>query len=145
MAQNQKPAIIETALQLEDYFLKFPGAIVAYSGGVDSGLLAYAARLFMKNNMLAVIADSPSLSRRELNFAKKFAEEHSIPMKVIKTSEMEDSAYLSNNRNRCYFCKKALFQKLKELQQQAEDSFSESSWPLFYGEFPFSSYREFAV
>ena len=75
--------------KLEDYFRRQRYAIVAYSGGVDSALLAYAAHRAIGNRMVAALADSPSLSRREYHFALDFAQTHGIPLQIIRTREME--------------------------------------------------------
>lgn len=121
------------AKKLEKYFSGHGGAIVAYSGGVDSALLAYVAHLTLGNSMVAAIADSPSLARREYRYALNFAREHGIPLQIVRTREMENPLYKANQGNRCYYCKKALFEKLEELRGQLEGSFAEPSWPLFYG------------
>jgi uncharacterized protein len=121
------------AKRLEAYFQQQTGAIVAYSGGVDSALLAYIAHRALGDRMLAVLSDSPSLSRRELRAAVAFAEKHGIPLRVVHTQELEDPFYQANQGNRCYYCKKELFEKLKDLQQQLATSLENASWPLFYG------------
>lgn len=83
--------------------------LVAYSGGVDSAYLAWAAYQALGKDMLAVIADSPSLARTQLQDALKFAQEHSIPLEVIQTAEMERAEYVRNDRQRCFHCKDELF------------------------------------
>src|SRR4051812_31634930 len=83
--------------------------LVAYSGGVDSAYLAWEAHRVLGTEMLAVIADSPSLARAHLQDAIAFAEEHSIPLHVIATAEMENPAYVSNDGQRCFHCKDELF------------------------------------
>jgi len=83
--------------------------LVAYSGGVDSGFLAWVAHRELGNNMLAVLADSPSLARSQMQDAMAFAEEQRIPLAVIKTEEMESPEYLRNDAARCYHCKDELF------------------------------------
>lgn len=83
--------------------------LVAYSGGVDSAYLAYAARRALGANMLAVIADSPSLARAQLQDAIAFAQEQQIPLQVITTSEMERPEYVQNDGLRCFHCKDELF------------------------------------
>ena len=83
--------------------------LVAYSGGVDSGFLAWAAYRELGSNMLAVLADSPSLARSQMNDAVSFAEEQSIPLVVINTKEMERQEYIRNDADRCYHCKDELF------------------------------------
>jgi len=83
--------------------------MVAYSGGTDSAYLAYAAYRALGSEMLAVIADSPSLSRAHLRDAVEFAESAGIPLKVIDTNELENPAYAKNDSLRCFHCKDELF------------------------------------
>lgn len=89
--------------------------LVAYSGGVDSVLLAYVARDVLGRRSLAVIADSPSLPRRELEEALAIGKQFGFPVRVIRTHEFENASYLSNPNNRCYFCKHELFTELAPL------------------------------
>lgn len=119
--------------KLKDHFARYKGAIIAYSGGVDSALLAYVAHLALKNNMLAALADSPSLARREYRHALAFAKDHDIPLQIIDTREMENPLYGANQGDRCYHCKKALFERIEELREQPGSPFSGLSWPVFYG------------
>ncbi len=130
---NPQEAAEFQAKKLEEYFLKQTGAIIAYSGGVDSALLAYAANRALGDRMAAVLADSPSLARREYQCAIDFTENHNIPLRIVHTNEMEDTFYLANQGNRCYYCKKALFETVKELQRQLAASLKDTPWPLFYG------------
>ncbi len=88
--------------------------LVAYSGGVDSAYLAYAAARVLGNDMLAVIADSPSLARTHLHEAVAFAEEQHIPLKIIQTAEMERPEYVRNDARRCFHCKDELFAVMEE-------------------------------
>src|ERR1700689_677407 len=77
--------------------------LVAYSGGVDSAYLAWAAHRAIGENMLAIIADSPSLARTQLGDAIAFAKEQSIPLEVIPTSELDRPEYVRNDAQRCFF------------------------------------------
>jgi uncharacterized protein len=86
--------------------------LVAYSGGVDSVFLARVAHEVLGSRALAVIADSPSLPRRELQEALEIAGKFQFPVRVVQTAEFENSNYLSNPANRCYFCKHELFEQL---------------------------------
>jgi pyridinium-3,5-biscarboxylic acid mononucleotide sulfurtransferase len=84
-------------------------ALIAYSGGVDSAYLAWAAYRVLGSNMLAVIADSPSLARTHLADAVAFAKEHDIPLEVISTTELDRPEYARNDASRCFHCKDELF------------------------------------
>lgn len=86
---------------------------VAFSGGVDSALLAYAAREALGKEMICVIAVSPSLGEREYRSAVEFLEHHRIPFEQFHTREMEDERYRANGPDRCYFCKNELFGAIK--------------------------------
>lgn len=129
--QNGSPETWVT--KLKAYFARYEGAIIAYSGGVDSALLAYVAHLAFGNNMLAAMADSPSLSRREYRHALNFVQTHKIPLQIIQTQEMQNPFYAANQGDRCYHCKKALFEKISGLRDQPGNPLSDSAWPIFYG------------
>ena len=129
--QNGSPEVWVT--KLKAYFARYEGAIIAYSGGVDSALLAYVAHLALGNKMLAAVADSPSLSRREYRHALNFARTHKIPLQIIQTQEMQNPFYAANRGDRCYHCKKALFERIDELRNQPGNPISDSTWPIFYG------------
>ena len=90
--------------------------LVAYSGGVDSAYLAWAAHRELKDKMLAVIADSPSLARFQLDDAVSFASEQKIPLEVISTAEMERPEYIRNDGQRCFHSKDELFAGMENLR-----------------------------
>ena len=92
--------------------------LVAYSGGTDSAYLAYAAHQALGQRMLAVIADSPSLPRKELADALAFAKRHHIPVRVLQTRELEKPEYARNDAQRCFHCKSELFTQMEEARQQ---------------------------
>src|SRR6266853_5292627 len=87
--------------------------LVAYSGGVDSAYLAWTAHRVLGGDMLAVIADSPSLARTQLQDALAFAHEHGIAIEIIQTGEMDRPEYVRNDRQRCFHCKDGLFQVMQ--------------------------------
>ncbi|HEV2114357.1 MAG TPA: ATP-dependent sacrificial sulfur transferase LarE, partial [Terriglobales bacterium] len=88
--------------------------LIAYSGGVDSAFLAFASHQALGDDMLALIADSPSLARTQLEDALLFAEKQRIPCKVILTRELEDADYARNDHARCFHCKDALFKAMEQ-------------------------------
>ncbi|HEY3364353.1 MAG TPA: ATP-dependent sacrificial sulfur transferase LarE [Symbiobacteriaceae bacterium] len=92
--------------------------LVAFSGGVDSTLLAKVAHDVLGDRAVAVTADSPSLARRELAEAKALAEAIGMQHWIIPTHELDDPDYAANPENRCYFCKSELFTRLEDLAQQ---------------------------
>jgi uncharacterized protein len=91
--------------------------IVAYSGGVDSAFLAWIAHDVLGSEMLAVIADSASLARTHLKDALSFAREHSIPIEVVETRELENPDYKRNDSMRCFHCKDELFTVLDRYRE----------------------------
>jgi uncharacterized protein len=94
--------------------LSLESVIVAYSGGVDSAYLAYAAHRALGPRMLAIIADSASLARSQYNDALDFAREHQIPLQSIETHELQREQYAVNGPDRCFHCKDELFNVMEQ-------------------------------
>lgn len=114
---TENPLFLATKSEHLNAVLSAAGSLlVAYSGGTDSAYLAWAAHGVLGAGMLAVIADSPSLPRAELGAAKAFAEAHGIPLKVLRTREMENPDYVRNDGNRCFYCKDELFTRMEALR-----------------------------
>lgn len=103
---------------LLEWFAGFPGILVAFSGGVDSTVVAQAAYLAVGTNSLAITADSPSLSRHELAQARELAQLIGIRHQIIQTDELLDADYARNDAQRCFHCKSHLFSKLESLRCQ---------------------------
>ncbi len=89
--------------------------VVAYSGGVDSTLVAVAAHQALGPRSLAVTADSPALARREVEEATGLALRLGFAHRVIDTKEMAREGYVANSPQRCYFCKTELYSQLSDL------------------------------
>jgi pyridinium-3,5-biscarboxylic acid mononucleotide sulfurtransferase len=103
--------------QLLEELLRASGRVlVAYSGGVDSAYLAWVAHQQLGSNMLALIADSPSLARTQLADAIAFAREQQIPLDIIPTSELDRPEYVRNDGQRCFHCKDELFAAMENLR-----------------------------
>lgn len=101
--------------QLRELLSSYGSCLVAYSGGVDSVFLARVAHDVLRDKALAVIADSASLPRRELQEALEIAGKFEIPVRVVRTQEFQNPNYTSNPANRCYFCKHELFTELEPI------------------------------
>ena len=106
---------VEEKRALLDQCLRSLGRLlVAYSGGVDSAFLAWAAHRALGRQMQAIIADSPSLARTHLQDAIAFAGEHGIPLDVLNTAEVDRPEYARNDAARCYYCKDELFRVMEQ-------------------------------
>jgi pyridinium-3,5-biscarboxylic acid mononucleotide sulfurtransferase len=102
-------SLAEKQSALERHLRSLGRLLIAYSGGIDSAYLAYEAHRVVGENMLAILADSPSLARAQMRDAVAFADENGIPLQVIQTSEMERAEYRRNDAMRCFHCKDELF------------------------------------
>ncbi len=103
---------------LEARVLSLGSLMVAYSGGVDSAYLAATAHRLLGSRMIAVIADSPSLARRDFEQACAFAGGLGMPLHVIATEELDRPEYARNDFNRCFHCKDELFDVMSALGPQ---------------------------
>ncbi len=100
---------------LEARLAQLDRLMVAYSGGVDSAFLAATAHRVLGAKMLAVLADSPSLARRDMEQARAFAQSLGMPLQVIATEELDRPEYARNDANRCFHCKDELFLVMEKL------------------------------
>jgi uncharacterized protein len=107
MELTQKSALLRERLE------SLGSVLVAYSGGTDSAYLAYVAHQTLGDRMLAMIADSASLPRKELAAALAFAAEHGIPIHVLQTDEVSNPEYIRNDAQRCFHCKDELFTQME--------------------------------
>jgi pyridinium-3,5-biscarboxylic acid mononucleotide sulfurtransferase len=108
---------VEKLHRLEAIFQEMDRVLVAYSGGIDSTLIARVAYGVLGDRVLAATAVSPSLLPDDLEDAKTQAVEMGVPHRLVTTHEMENPNYTSNPTNRCYFCKSELYDTLKPLAQ----------------------------
>jgi uncharacterized protein len=100
---------------LYDIISAMPALIVAYSGGVDSAYLAYAATRVHGAGALCVTADSPSYPERHRRLAVSLASDFGFRHEFVNTAEMDRPEYRANPANRCYYCKTELYTHLAEL------------------------------
>lgn len=110
--------LLEKKNKLEARLHELGRVLVAYSGGVDSAFLAYAAHQVLGSQMLAVLADSPSLARTQMEDALNFAHEQQLPVHVINTDEMQKPEYVRNDGMRCFHCKDELFTVMEQFRSE---------------------------
>ena len=122
MTSHEKAGLLDARLR------ELGSVLVAYSGGTDSAFLAYAAHRVLGERMLAVIADSPSLPRAELEMALAFTREQGIPTHVLATDELANPDYARNDASRCFFCKDELFTRME--QARAELGFAHLAYGM---------------
>ena len=111
MSVNDKMQSITEALR------ESGSALVAFSGGVDSSVLAALAYRALGNHAIAVTADSPTLAPGELQCAKEVAKEIGIEHIVITYDELDEPEFAKNPVDRCYYCKKCLIRELKKIAE----------------------------
>ena len=114
---TSKKVSIESKLEyLKKFISNYSSAIIAYSGGIDSSLVAQLTNdVLGKNNTLVVIAVSPSLNKKEFKLATNLAEMNNWNFKPIFTEEFDNDNYLKNDLSRCFYCKFELYEKLEKI------------------------------
>ncbi len=112
------PVASESLTALRRWMSQFDSALIAYSGGVDSALVMSVAGEVLSQRALACIGVSPSYPQRELKAAIDVAQQHGVRFRLLETQEHLDPRYAANPDNRCYFCKTALYDRLRVVAEE---------------------------
>src|SRR5438105_14587638 len=107
------PELLARRDRLLEILRNFGSVAVAFSGGIDSTVVAQAAHLALGENALAVTADSASVARREIEDASRLARHIGIRHRVVRTQEFDNPDYLKNDGSRCYHCKTELYDRIR--------------------------------
>ena len=104
--------------KLQESLREMGDVVVAFSGGVDSTFLAFAANQALGHKALAVFGHSPTCPPDDFTGANNMAKKLDLNYRVIETNELEDPQFVANDQNRCYYCKSELFTKLNEIAKE---------------------------
>lgn len=113
-------ASLSASQRLLEWFHDLDSCLVAFSGGVDSSVVAKAAMLALGEKAFAVTAKSPSVAQRDLRIAKETAEAIGIRHEVIETAELNRPGYVANAPDRCFHCKSELYDHLSAIRSHYE-------------------------
>ena len=127
IVEQLEPPLVEALGALRQRIASLPAAIVAYSGGVDSALVAAIAAEQLGERALAVTGISPALAPHLRSEAQQQAAWMGIQQQELPTAELNDPAYSSNPENRCYACKRELHSVIAELVGQLDEQWRGAS------------------
>ncbi len=120
MTETATKSLIQKEQDLEKQLSKLDSILIAYSGGVDSSVLAYYATKVLGEKAKIAIAVSASLAHEDLEAARQQAEQFNFDLFEVETKEIEDPEYQKNDGSRCYHCKKTLFEELEDLARDLD-------------------------
>ena len=114
--EKDDPEIVDKFRKLCSILSEYQSGVIAFSGGVDSSLLAYLCHMILEKE-LSVTADSPTLPRRELAEAIEFAQINHLNHRIISYNELDDDRFAKNDKRRCFYCKDGLFCNLEDIRK----------------------------
>ena len=118
-SERSSNSISNKLVELENFIASYSKVLVAYSGGVDSSLVAFvSSKVLNKGNAKIILANSPSLNSRELKYARELANKNDWNYSEIETNEFNNQDYRKNNPSRCFFCKFELYSTLDKISKE---------------------------
>ncbi|MEC7921438.1 MAG: ATP-dependent sacrificial sulfur transferase LarE [Chloroflexota bacterium] len=118
-SERSSNSISNKLVELENFIASYSKVLVAYSGGVDSSLVAFvSSKVLNKGNAKIILANSPSLNSRELKYARELANKNDWNYSEIETNEFDNQDYRKNNPSRCFFCKFELYSSLDKISKE---------------------------
>ncbi len=120
--EQEEEAVRVKYHSLEEWFSRWDSALVAFSGGVDSSVLAYSARKVLKDRALAVTSLSQTFAASELHSARVISREIGIELVEVIQDDLASKDYVSNPVNRCYFCRSNLVQAIVPIVRERKIS-----------------------
>ena len=118
ISEQLEAGLIQKYERLKEEIKSAEGALVAFSGGIDSSLLLRVATDVLGKRATAVIVDSPLFSRQEIQAARRLAADLKVNLKTVQINSLEIPGVAKNTDKRCYYCKFSLFSRLKELARE---------------------------
>lgn len=115
-----KSKVLDTMETIVAEMKQFDGLVIAFSGGVDSALVAALARKALGDKARAVTAVSETLAGRELEEAKEVAREIGIEHELVEFSELDDDRFRANTPSRCFFCQSMRFDEIQKIARRVD-------------------------
>jgi uncharacterized protein len=116
--------IRESIERLKELISNYESLVVAFSGGMDSTFLVYVAFSVLQSKMIAITVDSPFSIKRELKFSKEFTRRYDIPHTFLLLNPLDSQEILDNDRLRCYYCKKKIFEGISRFAREHDYRFT---------------------
>lgn len=114
---NPSKELLEKYEKLKEYLVALGGVAIAFSGGVDSAFLLFAAREALGEQVVAITANTGSVPQRELDEAAKFCKDYGVRQEICQPDEQLTEVFLKNPPDRCYYCKRVILEQIRKMAE----------------------------